>query len=121
MVQFDQPGYKGCFRIVSALDGQGKLEDPLRHGLFVSEKGVKALWVNLYVFEQNNPHFNTDAFESVYHDPYISELSIIGGRMIGPIKIWKINYPEGFTVDEELQKRYLGGNELLPDYFFDVK
>jgi asparagine N-glycosylation enzyme membrane subunit Stt3 len=121
MVTFDQqPGYKGCFRIIPQLDGNGQLENPLGAGLFISEEGMKALWVNLYVFEQNNPNYDTSAFESIYQDGYISNLALVQGRIMGPIKIWEIEYPEDFEVDEELEKRYLGKNEYLPDWFFDV-
>ena len=120
MITFPGKGYNGCFRLMPVLDGQGQMQNPMGAGLFVSEEGLKALWVNLYVFEQNNPLYDTSAFKSVYTDPYIPFLAIVQGRMMGPIKIWEINYPEGFTVDEETKQRYLGGNELLPDYFFAV-
>jgi asparagine N-glycosylation enzyme membrane subunit Stt3 len=121
MFKFDEPGYKGCFRIIPTLNGNGQLQSPFGAGLFVSEEGVNALWVNLYLFEGNNPDYDTSAFELVYgEDSSYAPLSMIGGRVIGPQKIWKINYPAGFIVDEETKKKYLGGNELLPDFFFDV-
>jgi hypothetical protein len=88
--------------------------------MYVSEEGVNALWVNLYVFEQNNPDYDTSAFKLIYEDQYISHSALFRGRLVGPIKVWEIEYPEGFTVDEETKEKYLGGNELLPDYFFDV-
>jgi hypothetical protein len=120
MFKFDQVGYKGCFRIVPTLDGNGQLQNALGSGLFVTEEGVKALWVNLYVFDQHNPDYNTDAFKSIYSDQYLGTLAIVQGRLMGPIKIWEINYPDGFEVDETTTAKYLGGNELLPDYFYDV-
>ena len=36
------------------------------------------------------------------------------------INIPEENYPKGFTISEELRQRYVGGNELLPDYFFEI-
>ena len=91
------------------------------HGLFISEEGRKALWVNLYLFDGKNPEFDTSAFKMVYgEDGTFAPLSIFNGRMIGPHKIWEINYPDDLVISDELEKRYLGGNEYLPDYFFDV-
>jgi asparagine N-glycosylation enzyme membrane subunit Stt3 len=121
MVWFPEEGYKGCLRIIPTLQGSGQIENPIGAGLFVSEDGVRALWTNLYLFEQNNPKFDTSAFSLVYgEDDTFAPISMYQGRIIGPQKIWEINYPEGFTVDEETKQKYLGGNELLPDYFFDV-
>jgi asparagine N-glycosylation enzyme membrane subunit Stt3 len=120
MVKYDQPGLKGCFRLLPVLDGNGQMQNPLGAGLYVSEEGVNALWVNLYVFEQNNPDYETSAFKKIYDDSYLSQLVYIQGRVMGPMGIWEIEYPEGFTVDQETKDKYLGGNELLPDYFYDV-
>jgi asparagine N-glycosylation enzyme membrane subunit Stt3 len=120
-VRFDGEGYDGCFRLIPAIGGNGQIENPLGHGLFISEEGRKALWVNLYLFNQKNPEFDTSAFKFVYgEDGTFAPLSIYNGRMIGPHKIWEINYPDDLVISEELEKRYLGGNEYLPDYFFDV-
>ncbi len=121
MYKFNEEGYKGCFRIMPVLNNQGQLENPLGAGLFISEEGFKALWVNLYILGQDNPDFDTSAFKLVYgEDSTFAPLSIYNGRIIGPHMIWEINYPAGFTVDAETEAKYLGGNELLPDYFYDV-
>ncbi len=119
MMWFEEEGLGGCLRIMPVLNGDGSLNNPLGSGLYVSEEGVNALWTNLYIFEQNNPRYDTSAFISVYNDDQ-TPLAIYQGRIIGPHKIWEINYPEGFTVDAETEALYLGGNELLPDFFFDV-
>ncbi|MEW5896704.1 MAG: STT3 domain-containing protein [Nanoarchaeota archaeon] len=120
VIKFPEEGYKGCFRIMPALDDKGNPQNPLGSGIFISEEGMRALWVNLYVLNQKNPDYDTSAFKSVFADKYISDLAMFRGNVIGPIRIWEINYPQGFKVDEETKKRYLGGNELLPEYFFKV-
>ncbi len=121
MMKFSQEGYNGCFRIIPILKNDGTLENELGAGLFVSEDGVKTLWTNLYVFDQRNPDYKTSAFELIYGENEAKiPLAIINNQLIGPIKIWKINYPQGFAVDEQTKKEYLGGNEYLPDYFFEV-
>ncbi len=121
MFRFANQGYAGCFRMMPVLDDRGDLSHPFGAGLFVSEEGVKALWTNLYLFEQKNPGYDTSAFELIYGENEAKvPLAVFRGQLIGPIKIWKINYPADFVVDEETEKRYLGGNEYLPDYFFTV-
>jgi len=121
MIKFSTPGYGGCLRIIPVLSPDGKVDSSFGAGLFVSEKGMKALWTNLYIFDQKNPDFDTSAFGLIYGEKEAKiPLSIIQGQLIGPIKIWKINYPKGFTVSPEMTKVYLGGNEYLPDYFSQV-
>ena len=121
MKKFDQSGLKGCLRIIPTLNDNGQLKNPLGAGLFVSNEGVNALWTNLYLFDQNNPDYDTSAFKMVYgEDGTFAPLSLYQGRVIGPQKIWEINYPAGFTVSEEKLKYYNGPNSNLPDYFFDV-
>lgn len=119
--RYPAPGYNGCFRVLPVLNNDGKVVNALGGGLFVSEDGMKALWTNLYIFDQQNPTYDTSAFEEVYGVVESGiPLSIYQNRLIGPIKMWKINYPNGFKVDPEMEKRYLGGNEYLPEYFFKV-
>ena len=120
MYKFDKPGLKGCFRLVPTLNNQGRVENPIGAGMYVSEEGMNALWVNLYVFNQKNPDYDTSAFNLTYKDTYLSDVVLFQGRIRGPIKIWEINYPSNFTVPEATKKKYLGGNELLPKWFYDV-
>ncbi len=121
MMLFPTEGYNGCFRIIPILEGDGRVANSFGAGLFVSEEGLKALWTNLYIFDQNNPNYDTSAFTEIYGTQKSGvPLAIYQGRLIGSIKIWKINYPKGFSVSEEITKEYLGGNEYLPEYFFKV-
>jgi len=119
MIKFDKLGLGGCFRLVPVLGDNGQIDNPLGAGMYVSRKGVAALWTNLYLFDQNNPDYDTSAFKLVYSDTY-APLSIFRSRIVGPIKIWEINYPKGFAVTEEMRQLYLGGNENLPDYFTQI-
>ncbi len=116
-----ETSYNGCFRVLPTISGDGSIESGVGAGLFVSEKGFDALWTNLFLFDGNNPYFDTSAFELVYDQStsYVP-LSIYSGSIVGPIRIWEINYPEDLEISEELEEEYLGGNEYLPDYFYDV-
>lgn len=117
----NEENYNGCFRIIPTMNNDGSVSSLLGGGLFVSEDGFKALWTNLYLFDGNNPYYDSSAFELVYDQTSTyAPLAGYQGRLIGPIRIWEINYPEGFEVSEELEELYLGGNENLPDYFYDV-
>ena len=67
---------------------------------YISEKAMKTEWVRLYLFEQS------DNFELVHKEPalYVQQLRdvynitindfILANDLLGPIKIWKVNYPE---------------------------
>lgn len=63
--------------------------------LFASEKVKDGLFARLYLFNQQVP-----GFEEVYNDQV--PLALYQGRIIGPIKIWKINYPPGTETREDL-------------------
>jgi hypothetical protein len=39
---------------------------------------------------------------------------LLANDLLGPIKIWKINYPENFSVEEAKLKRYLSFKSDLP-------
>ncbi len=121
MQKFSQPGLKGCLRMIPTLQDNGQLKNIMGAGLYVSEEGMNALWPNLYLFEQNNPAYDTSAFKMVYGDDgTYAPISLHRGRVIGPQKIWEINYPAGFTLDPEKEAYYNGPNSNLPDYFYDV-
>lgn len=103
---FDKPGLKGCFRIIPQIvNNQMSL---IGAGMYISEEGTKALWAQLYLMNKAS-----DAFQLVYDDsssgqPIQVPLALYNGRNIGPLKIWKINYPEGFTISPEKLKLYQG-------------
>jgi asparagine N-glycosylation enzyme membrane subunit Stt3 len=82
--------------------------------LFLNQKAVDTLWVKLYLFNQS------ENFELVHVEPnmIISQLNQQGlnlpefsyfGQVLGPIKIWKVNYPKDIAFKQE----YL--NTTYPD------
>jgi len=84
--------------------------NPIGAGLYVSEEGVHALWTQLFLFNKGTPNF-----ELVYDDSNQMPLALYQGRQIGPLKIWKINYPKDFKVSEEKLKLYQGFTHENPD------
>jgi len=103
---FDKPGLKGCFRMIPQIVNNQM--SPIGAGMYISEEGTKALWAQLYLMNKAS-----DAFQLVYDDsasgqPIQVPLALYNGRNIGPLRIWKINYPDGFTISEEKLDLYHG-------------
>jgi hypothetical protein len=107
MYKFDGQGqgYKGCFRIMPYINSAGQMEDPIGAGLMLSERGVNAIWTQLYLFEQNNPDYDTSAYKLAYSDQNQMPLASFRGEVIGPLKIWEIEYPDDIKIKPEYQLR----------------
>lgn len=85
----NKDGLKGCLRIIPVFDGQGQLENPIGAGLYVSERVRRTLFAQLYLFGKESKNF-----EVAYSDDETgAPLAIFSGRLIGPLKIWRVNYP----------------------------
>lgn len=104
--RFPEPGLKGCLKIIPSI--QGQQQNPIGAALYVSEEGMKALWTNLYLFDNKNPLFPAPAFELAYDDHGNWPFLIYNGRFIGPHRIWKVNYPKDFVLSEEKRAQYIG-------------
>jgi len=109
-------GYSGCFYFIPYYDGRAMTIEKRKVGMFISQKSMKDLWVKLYLFgggknfklvhsQQNEIVENINRMLKEQNKS-IGEFVYYGGIQ-GPIKIWKIEYPENFSVDEELAKLYL--------------
>ncbi len=91
---FGEDGFPGCFRMIpSIVQSQ---QNKFGAGLYVSEKGISALWTQLFLFDKQ-----FDNFELVYDDSDKSPLALYNSRLIGPLKIWELNYPSNIQVNEE--------------------
>jgi len=97
---FNESGLKGCLRIFPYYLNQ-RYQQENGALLYVSRKGLDAMWTRLFLFEEDIP-----GFELAYDDSDLYNLAIYGGRLMGPLKIWKVNYPKNFTVSEELRELY---------------
>jgi dolichyl-diphosphooligosaccharide--protein glycosyltransferase len=86
----------------------------LGSAMYISEKGMNALWVKLYLFDETEAKANeTKNFELVHseQDLVVEQLRnnynltipdfIVYGDLKGPIKIWKINYPDNIQENPE--------------------
>ena len=77
--------------------------------LYLSPDVKKSRFSELYLFDGDNENFKL-----VYDDSESLPLVRYQDRMIGPLKIWEINYPEDLEVPEEFY-----GTEL-PDPRVDL-
>tara|TARA_B100000315_G_C14565701_1_gene582844 strand:- start:1271 stop:2449 length:1179 start_codon:yes stop_codon:yes gene_type:complete len=101
---FNESGLKGCLRIMPLyINNQYQQENGAL--LYVSRKGLNALWTKLFLFKEENPYFKL-----VFDDSNRNALAYYRGRTLGPLNIWEINYPENLTISKELREEYLSLN-----------
>ena len=92
-IVFDGEGINGCFMIIPAINGNAA--NKVGSAMFLGERVWKSRFAQLYLLGKQNEHFAV-----VYNDEKSLPLSVYNGRLIGPLKIWKINYPEGIESKE---------------------
>jgi len=101
---FNESGLKGCLRIMPLyINNQYQQENGAL--LYVSRKGLNALWTKLFLFNEESPYFKL-----VFDDSNRNALAYYRGRTLGPLRIWEINYPKNLTITEELREEYLSLN-----------
>ncbi|MFN7088829.1 MAG: hypothetical protein ACK4NX_03395, partial [Candidatus Paceibacteria bacterium] len=81
----------GCLVLISAVVNNNLL--PNSGALWLSEKVWDTNFAKLYIYEEKS-----DYFKKVYSDN--TPLAVYQGRVIGPIKIWEVHYPDYISVDE---------------------
>ncbi|MFH0876149.1 MAG: STT3 domain-containing protein [archaeon] len=103
---FPQEGYPGCFRIMPSIDGANQVNN-LGAGLLLSPKVRRTVFTKLFLYDQPSEYFT-----KVYTDENTGmPLALYQGRLIGPLKIWEISYPDNLTIPEE----YYGTEEPDPE------
>ncbi len=87
--------YNGCLRIIPVIDENGNANQ-IRGSLFLSPNTRNTVFTQLYLFDKNTANSNDwKGFEKVYDDTgngYTLAYYIKFGRLIGPMKIWKLSY-----------------------------
>lgn len=98
----DDEYLEGCLMIIPTIDGNGV--NGIGSSLYLSPRVMRGLFAQLYLLERNEefPHFNL-----VYNDESTMPLSLYQGRLIGPLKIWEVSYPNNLDVPEEYYLPYL--------------
>jgi len=85
--------FPGCVSFIPVVSSNNQL---ISDGalLFTSDKVQDGLFARLYLFDTK-----VEGFTEVYNDG--TPLALYQGRLIGPIKIWEVNVPEGTETREE--------------------
>ncbi len=81
----------GCLMLVPYFDQNGQ-GNPIGGAFWLSEKVWDTNFAKLYMYNETSPYF-----KQVYDDG--TPLGIYQGRIIGPIKIWEVQYPKNITAD----------------------
>ncbi|MFZ8801346.1 MAG: hypothetical protein ACO2ON_04205 [Candidatus Nanopusillus sp.] len=108
LVTFNDSQYGGLLYISPAYSLL-RQQNPLGlflYAYFISQKATQYNWVQLYFL--NNNYNGT--FELVFYSNLLYGFSPIIYYDIPPAKVWKINFPENFTVPDHLYCIYLATN-----------
>ena len=95
MYKFNVSGLDACLVLIPNINQQGQ-GNPLGSLIYVSPEVKQTNFARLYLFDQQSENFGL-----VYTDEANMPLAILQGRgLIGPLKIWKINYPKDIPYNE---------------------
>ena len=100
-------GMDGCLRIIPVIDSSNQANQ-IGAGLYLSPKVRNSLFAELYLFNKQTKNFKLG-----YSDESQIPLAIYNGRLIGPYKIWEVNYPENLKVPEEFYRRELPDKRVV--------
>jgi len=95
---FGDDGLDGCLRIIPTIEADGT-GNVLGAGLYLSGRVRKTLFTRLYLFNEE-----TENFKVGYNDYQNFPLAIYQGRLIGPLKIWEISYPDNIQTNPDFLK-----------------
>ncbi len=74
---------------------QNNQVNPIGAALYLSPEVYSTLFTKLYLFGKSSEHFKL-----VYDDSNNIPLAVYNGRLIGPIRIWQISYPNNLNIPE---------------------
>ena len=112
-ITFNNPtGINACLRMIPTISGEQ--QNQIGALLYLSPRVKNTLFTRLYLFNQQDENFRL-----VYNDENSLPLAYYQGRLIGPLKIWEISYPENISVPEEYYSIELPDpevNVIKPEY-----
>jgi len=96
----DMPALTGCAVFAPAITSQNQANS-IGAIFWLSEKVYDTNFARLYMYGETDPNFKL-----VYSDS--NPLGIYQGNVIGPIKIWEVEYPAGVKTDDFYLKDMTG-------------
>lgn len=95
LYEFENAEYNGCFRVIPTITNPQQVNG-IGAGYFLSRRTYHSNFGQLYMLNKQS-----DYFKIAYDDSQNFPLAIYQGRPIGPTKIWKITYPENYSLTKE--------------------
>jgi len=92
-IKFENKGLGGCLVLIPRLNGQQY--EPFGAALYLSARVSRTLFTRLFIYGGESGNFKT-----VYDDSNSIPLGLYNGRLLGPLKIWELNYPKGLKPNE---------------------
>lgn len=97
---FGGNGLDACVKIVPTI--QNNQMNPIGIAIYLSEKVKDSFFARAYIGNEK-----IAGFELVYDNEGQLPLAVYNGRMFGPIRIWKVNYPKGLELTKEEYEYFL--------------
>jgi len=100
VVEFPDYELDACFRVIPVFQSPTQVE-AAGAGLYLSRRTYHSRFGQLFLLNKESEYFDL-----VYDDSGSIPLGIFQGRLVGPLKIWEISYPE-LEISEEEEDYYL--------------
>jgi hypothetical protein len=98
---------EGCLRVIPTIEANGQM-NPLGAALYLSPEVYKGLFAKIFLLNHEYPHIKL-----AYSDENTGmPLAVYQGRLIGPLKIWNITYPDNLYVPPEYYKNEVPDPEV---------
>ncbi|MFC1685660.1 STT3 domain-containing protein [Nanoarchaeota archaeon] len=107
---FEGEGIDGCIYLIPSVTNQGMQN--IGAGLWLSPRLMKSLLIKLYLFDEGEDiklahtenHPVIDELNTNYN-LNLQGIALVNGGLIGPIKIWELDYPEDIETNPEYLER----------------
>lgn len=101
IIEFPDYKFDACFRLVPVFFSPTQV-DPFGAALWLSPRVYHSRVGQMYLLDDESPYYKV-----VYDDADRTPLAIYQGRLVGPTKIWEIDYPKDVELTEEEKEYYL--------------
>lgn len=98
-ITFEGNNLEGCLRIMPTIEADGKM-NPIGSALYLSPDVYKGLFAKLFLLNHESQYFKLGYSDEETGMP----LALYQGQLIGPLKIWKVSYPDNLTIPPEYYK-----------------
>ena len=95
LIEFDS-GIDACLRMLPVIEPGTGNTNLIGSLIYISPRTKKTLFAQMYLMDRK-----WEGFTEVYNDKQNAPLALYGGRFIGPLKIWKIDYPSNIKFKPE--------------------